>query len=210
MPSDKKNLSRMPIVLQKTLPILLFLFLWHIPSFAQDETNALKRYNLERIQYNKHGMLILGSWAVGNMLWGGLMAGRTSGELQGFHQMNAYWNGVNLLIAGFGYYSAMTEVPSSEFWETIQQQQSIEKILLVNAGLDVAYMATGLYMLERGKRTDNARIRGFGKSVILQGAFLMSFDVIKFLYHNAHAKDLPKIVENLSLGPNGIGFKVML
>ncbi|MCC5938350.1 MAG: hypothetical protein JJU34_13815 [Lunatimonas sp.] len=199
----------MPITLRKVFPILFFLVLCYLPTYAQDEGNALKQYNLERIQYNKQGMLILGSWAVGNMLWGGFMAGRTSGELQGFHQMNAYWNSVNLLIAGFGYYSAMKEVPSAEFWETIQQQQSIEKILLVNAGLDVAYMATGLYMLERGKRKDDARIRGFGKSVILQGAFLMSFDVIKYFYHHAHAQELPKIVENLSVGPNGIGLRVV-
>lgn len=178
--------------------------------FAQHQQVSLEQYNLERIQYNKNGMLILGSWAIGNILWGGIMAGRTSGELQGFHQMNAYWNSVNLLIAGFGYYSVLKEVPDVDFWETLQRQQSIEKILLVNAGLDVAYMVGGLYLLERGRRVDNLRLTGFGKSVIMQGAFLMTFDTVKFLLHNAHGKELPKIMENLSIGPGGFGFRVLL
>ena len=168
----------------------------------------MRDFNEVRIKYNKQGMLILGSWAVGNILWGGVMASRSAGELKGFHQMNAYWNAVNLLIAGFGYYSAMREVPGIDFWETVQSQHSIEKILLVNAGLDVAYMAGGLYLLERGRRTDNPRFSGFGKSVILQGAFLMSFDVIKYLIHHAHGKELPTLLQGISLGPGGLGFRM--
>lgn len=190
--------------------IFIFLLTTSQQVFAQDQRIGLKQYNKARIQYNKNGMLILGSWAIGNIIWGGIMAGRTSGELRGFHQMNAYWNSVNLLIAGLGYYSAMKEVPSGDFWETLQSQQNIEKILLVNAGLDVAYMAGGLYMLERGRRLDNIRLSGFGKSVIMQGAFLMTFDTVKFLIHNAHGKDLPKIMEHVSLGPGGFGFRVLL
>ncbi|MDX5477519.1 MAG: hypothetical protein LPJ98_03600, partial [Cyclobacteriaceae bacterium] len=166
--------------------IFIFLLTASQQVFAQDQRIGLKQYNKARIQYNKNGMLILGSWAIGNIIWGGIMAGRTSGELRGFHQMNAYWNSVNLLIAGLGYYSTMKEVPSGDFWETLQIQQNIEKILLVNAGLDVAYMAGGLYMLERGRRLDNIRLSGFGKSVIMQGAFLMTFDTVKFLIHNSH------------------------
>ncbi|MFC0262124.1 DUF6992 family protein [Fontibacter flavus] len=190
--------------------IFIFLLTTSQQVFAQDQRIGLKQYNKARIQYNKNGMLILGSWAIGNIIWGGIMAGRTSGELRGFNQMNAYWNSVNLLIAGLGYYSAMKEVPSGDFWETLQSQQNIEKILLVNAGLDVAYMAGGLYMLERGRRLDNIRLSGFGKSVIMQGAFLMTFDTVKFLIHNSHGKELPKILENISLGLGGFGFKVML
>lgn len=153
-------------------------------------------------------MLILGSWAVGNTIWGGVMASRTSGDQQGFHQMNAYWNSVNLLIAGFGYYSAVREEPSSDFWKTLQSQHSLEKILLVNAGLDVAYMAGGLYLIERGNRTGDQQITGFGRSVILQGAFLMSFDLIKYWIHRRHANELPKLLQGLNIGEGGIGYKV--
>lgn len=193
-------------------PLFLSIFFLSIctnTAQAQSSKEVLQDFNSTRIQYNKQGMVILGSWAVGNIIWGGAMAGRTTGEVQGFHQMNAYWNAVNLLIAGFGYYSAFKETPSDNFWETLQSQHSIEKILLVNAGLDVAYMAGGLYMLERGRRTDNPRLSGFGQSVILQGAFLMSFDIIKYMIHNRHGKKLPVLLEGLSAGPGGLGFRMV-
>lgn len=186
------------------LAILFFLFAITLVQ-AQDVPTRLTEFNQVRIDYNKSGMIILGSWALGNIALGGIMAGRTSGETKAFHQMNIYWNTVNLAIAGFGYYSAMNEVPSSEFWETMNAQNSIEKILLVNAALDLGYMAGGLYLLERGRRLDKDQFKGFGKSVILQGAFLMSFDAIKYVFHNIHGKELPTIMNHIGITPNGVG-----
>ena len=191
------------IILITTLTVFL-----SFQVVAQSEHQQMLDFNHKRIDYNRSGMLILGSWAIGNMVLGGVMIGRTSGETRAFHQMNIYWNTVNLAIAGFGYYSAMKEVPSTEFWETMRAQQSIEKILLVNAALDVAYMAGGLYLFERGRRLENDQFKGFGKSVILQGAFLMSFDAIKYAFHNFHGKELPEIMNHVGVTANGIGLLV--
>jgi len=173
-------------------------------AHAQNERGATE-FIQTRVDYNKKGMLILGLWAAGNMALGGVMAGKTSGETKGFHQMNIYWNSVNLAIAGFGYYQATKENPNSEFWATMEAQQGIEKILLVNAALDVAYMAGGLFLLERGKRLEKDQFKGFGKSIVLQGAFLMGFDVVMYLFHNQNAQNLPKIFNKLELTQNGIG-----
>ncbi|AFL84866.1 hypothetical protein Belba_2302 [Belliella baltica DSM 15883] len=185
----------------------IVLFLLFAVSFvqAQDTPARLTEFNQVRIDYNKSGMIILGSWALGNIALGGFMAGRTSGETKAFHQMNIYWNTVNLAIAGFGYYAALNEIPSSEFWETMHAQNSIEKILLVNAALDLGYMAGGMYLLERGSRLDKEQFKGFGKSVILQGAFLMSFDAIKYVFHNVHGKELPAIMNHIGVTPSGVG-----
>lgn len=174
---------------------------------AQVDREALRQYNQERIDYNKSGMLILGSWAIGNIATGAVMAGRTSGETKAFHQMNMYWNSVNLLIAGFGYFSAMREVPEDDLWATFSAQNSIEKVLLVNAGLDVAYIAAGLWLNERGMRLDDEEFQGFGKSIMLQGAFLMSFDLIKYFVHNKHSKGLGKIVDQVNLTGNGLSLR---
>mgnify|MGYP006200084509 FL=1 len=187
--------------------LILFFFLMSFPLLAQ-EIPALQDFNQTRLDYNRSGMLILGSWAIGNMVWGGIGANQSTGEVKAFHQMNLYWNAVNLAIAGFGYYQATKEVPGTDFWATMEAQQSIEKILLVNAALDVAYMAGGLYMKERGMRTDNSRLVGFGKSVILQGAFLMAFDAVMYGFHQAHAGELPGLVQNLSLGPTGFSINI--
>ncbi|WP_194777365.1 DUF6992 family protein [Pararhodonellum marinum] len=193
-------------ILHQLLFIFGFALLMTLPQAVQAQNGEeWIPFNQKRLDYNRKGMLILGSWAVGNMILGGALAGKTYGEVKAFHQMNLYWNSVNLLIAGFGYYGATREIPSQDFWETIQAQQSIEKILLVNAALDVAYMAGGFWLQERGKRLDKPQFIGFGKSVVLQGAFLMSFDVILYLFHRNHAVELPKILESIRITENGLG-----
>jgi hypothetical protein len=187
--------------------LFLLLLLGSYPLLAQD-IPALQDFNQTRLDYNKQGMLILGSWAVGNMIWGGIGASQTTGETKAFHQMNLYWNSVNLVIAGFGYWQATKETPGTDFWATIEAQHGIEKVLLLNGALDLAYMAGGLYMKERGLRKDNPRLIGFGKSVILQGAFLLAFDGVMYGFHNVHGKELPSLVQNISLGPTGVNFKM--
>jgi hypothetical protein len=193
------------------LRTLLFLALFFIAfeSLSQ-EIPALESFNQTRLDYNQKGMLILGSWAVGNMIWGGIGASQSMGENKAFHQMNLYWNSVNLIIAGLGYWQATKESPGTDFWQTMDAQNGIEKILLFNAALDLAYMGGGLYLKERGLRKSNERLIGFGKSVILQGAFLLVFDGIMYSFHSAHAKDLPGIVQNLSLSPNGVALRIPL
>lgn len=190
--------------------LLVFSLLFIAIDSLGQELPGLEDFNSKRLDYNQKGMLILGSWAVGNMIWGGLSARQQTGEVKAFHQMNIYWNSVNLLIAGFGYWQATKESPGSDFWHTLEAQQGIEKILLVNAALDVAYMAGGLYMKERGLRKSNERLVGFGKSVILQGAFLMVFDGIMYGFHHAHAGELPNFLEQISLGPNGFSLNIPL
>jgi hypothetical protein len=93
--------------------------------------------------------------------------------------MNAYWNVVNLGIAGFGFWQE-SQVAALNFWEIFAAQQQIEKVLLFNAALDLGYMAIGLLLIERGRRLEKERWIGFGKSILLQGAFLLLFDAILY------------------------------
>jgi hypothetical protein len=55
-------------------------------------------------------------------------------------------------------------------------------------------MAGGSFIKEWGLRKSNERVIGFGKSVILQGAFLMAFDEVMYGFHNVHAGELPAMV----------------
>jgi hypothetical protein len=187
--------------------LFLLLLLGSFPLLAQD-IPVLQDFNQTRLDYNEKGMIILGSWAVGNMVWGGIGASQTTGQTKAFNQMNLYWNSVNLVIAGFGYWQATKETPGTDFWATIEAQHGIEKVLLFNGALDLAYMAGGLYMKERGLRKGNDRLIGFGKSVILQGAFLLAFDGVMYGFHQIHGKELPSLVQNISLGPSGVNFRM--
>ncbi|MEP0712802.1 hypothetical protein [Algoriphagus sp.] len=194
---------RNPITILITVSAALFLVFFPTDIFAQNIAQ-LHEFNQTRLVFNQRGMLILGAWAIGNMIWGGIGASRSLGVKKGFHQMNLYWNTVNLAIAAFGYYQAINDSPDIDFLATIVAQHGIEKILLFNGALDIAYMTGGLFMLERGRRKDDERLLGFGKSVILQGAFLMVFDAILYGFHVSNAKELPELMKNLNLVLTGI------
>lgn len=194
--------------IKSSFKLLLFFIAFFFANELLAQQQELGLFNSTRIDYNRKGMVILGSWAFGNMLWGGVAASQTTGSDKAFHQMNLYWNSVNLVIAGLGYWHASKSPEAMSLWETIEAQQGIEKVLLVNAALDLGYMAGGLYLKERGLRKNNERLQGFGKSVILQGAFLLTFDAIMYGFHHHHAQALPDLVNQLSLGPNGFSLRI--
>jgi hypothetical protein len=164
--------------ISKVLQVSPLFFVFALPVGAQGLAD-LEVINQTRLDYNLKGMLILGTWAMVNLILGALASFRTSGQTQAFLQMNAYWNVVNLGIAGFGFWQA-TQVAALNFWEVLVAQQQIEKVLLFNAALDLGYMAIGLLLIERGRRLEKQRWMGFGKSILLQGAFLLLFDAILY------------------------------
>jgi hypothetical protein len=148
------------------------------------------------VKFRQTGMLVLGSWAVGNIATGLILRGRTDGSTKYFHEMNAIWNSVNLGIAAFGYFSAARMAAPSSAFEMYGMQMGLDKTLLFNAGLDLAYVAGGFWLMERSKNTDKRpeRLKGYGQSVVLQGAFLFVFDIALYALHQKI-----KVPEGLSL-----------
>ena len=51
--------------------------------------------------------------------------------------------------------------------------QALASILRFNTGLDILYILAGLALLTR----KNPRLQGFGLAIIVQGAFLLGFDL---------------------------------
>ena len=158
---------------------ILFLSSLTMPVFELDPV-SLEFFDFTRMAYNRQGMYVLGSWALLNLCVGVVGAFKSKGQIQAFHQMNAYWNLVNLGIAGFGLWQARQGSLVINFWEILNAQQQIEKVLLFNAALDLAYLSFGFFLIERGRRLVKDNWIGFGKSILLQGAFLLLFDVILY------------------------------
>ena len=183
--------------ISKVLQVSPLFFVFALPVGAQGFAD-LEVINQTRLDYNLKGMLILGTWAVVNLILGALASFRTSGQTQAFHQMNAYWNVVNLGIAGFGFWQA-TQVAALNFWEVLVAQQQIEKVLLFNAALDFGYMAVGLLLIERGRRLEKERWMGFGKSILLQGAFLLLFDAILYGFQQQLGIELLELGKGIAL-----------
>lgn len=184
----------------------LILVLFLLFSIASLQAQNLENFNDHRLNLTANGMLVLGTWATANLTINPILQLNTTGSRKYFHQMNAMWGAVNLGIAGLGYYHAIKGDESVlSLSKTITEQQNIEKLLLFNAGLDVAYLSTGFFLRERSKTHQNKpeRLLGFGNSLILQGAWLFAFDLGFYLIQNKHGKGLGTILDGLAFSPTG-------
>lgn len=154
-------------------------------------------------------MWVLSSWAVANIAYGGIAAARGEGSNKYFNRMNIYWNVVNLGIAVPSLIGALRARKSSPTTldQSIEDLHSIEKTLLFNAGLDVAYLTGGFYLLEKAKNTPDkeARFRGFGQSIILQGGFLLLFDAANYLALRQSHRKAAEILKNVQFTGQSVG-----
>ncbi len=187
---------------------ILFLSL----SLSAQKDQALQTYNERMNEISRNGMISLGSWAVVNIGVGTAGYFTTSGDLQYFHGMNALWNLTNLGIAIPGYLgstSSNDDIPS--LYDLTKSQKSTEITYMVNAGIDVGYIMGGLYMNEVAKNVDqyNNILSGFGKSLIVQGSYLLVFDGIMYAIHSNHASaKMPELFEHVSIAPKGMGMSI--
>jgi hypothetical protein len=172
-------------------------------SEAQDYT----AFYTQTLDINRSGMFFLGGWALANMATGAYGSIRYDGEAKYFHQMNAAWNLVNAGIATYALFEiAGTDISSLTQAEIMQKHIRTENIFLINAGLDILYMAGGAWMASTAskypKRYD--LMRGYGKSIILQGAFLFLFDLAKFGIQYNHRKVFQDSAVKLGFTPHGL------
>jgi hypothetical protein len=160
-------------------------------AVAQDMT-VFDTYNRERNAITRTNMLVLGGWGVGNIAGGvaGMLTTPWGSAANYFHQMNAYWNVVNVAIAVPGFLGARKRMGRSyDIPATFKEQRKMETSYLINMGLDVAYIGTGLWMQEFGNgrpQKQAALLKGMGNSIMMQGGFLLLFDIASFAIHRTH------------------------
>ncbi|MCY7356936.1 MAG: hypothetical protein LH609_05605 [Rudanella sp.] len=155
---------------------------------TKTDNPALRDFSRQRIQHQRTLGLTLGSYALANIAVGALAASRDRTrpdrtEAHYFHRMNVYWNVVNLAIAGAGLIGSRKANPDNEtLSQAVERHEGMKRILLFNTGLDVAYVAGGAYLIERGRNhpDDRNRLTGFGKSIVVQGGFLFVFDLVNY------------------------------
>ena len=187
------------------------LLLTNLTSMAQTQED-LNTFNKERLNIQKKGMAVLGTWALGNIAVGIIGAQTTDGSVSELHKMNAIWNGINLALAVPGYIGARRGKFELPFRKTYKEQTGVEKTFLFNAGLDVAYIVGGLYSVEKSKNQTSQSKHdtqlGYGNSIMFQGAFLFLFDVNMYRIHVGHGnKKLAGYLDKIVVGHNGVGFR---
>jgi hypothetical protein len=154
------------------------------------------------------GMMVLGSWAILNIATGAYGMSTQTGSSKYFYQMNLFWNTVNLGIAGYSLISGyLTDISLLSHEQMVEKHMFTEKLLLINAGLDVLYMATGGFLISKSKSNTKRPelLKGYGQSLILQGGFLLVFDtLLYFILHDQSSRFL----ENLHVAFTPQSFQV--
>jgi hypothetical protein len=165
-------------------------------------TTALDLLNARRELLAQQGMGVLGAWALLNLLLSGWLVMRTPARLPRhyFHQMNIGWGAVNAVLATWGIVQARPlSAAGFTLAQSLQAQFDFEKLLLVNVGLDVAYLVVGAWLRARAAAATEPeqrpeRLLGFGQSVAVQGAFLLAFDAGLYLLYHRFAAELLALV----------------
>ncbi len=179
-------------------------------AFSQSQPD-LNAYNRQKNKITKNGMKVLAGWSAANVIYSAIATGQTTGTSRYFHQMNVMWGGINLGIAALGYMGAKNKDGMS-LMESLRKHAGVEKTYLFNAGLDLGYIASGFYLKERAKSTTKNRqkLKGYGESVILQGAALLLLDGVMFTLHNKHGKKLYKMIDMVQIGATGNGMSMIV
>ncbi|MCP9235764.1 hypothetical protein [Lewinella sp. JB7] len=174
------------------------------PAQGMDGVSDL---NLARIDHQRNAMCVLDGWAVVNIGLGLALRSTTTGESRRFHEMNALWNTVNLGIAGLGYLAATRDPVATDLYTSLQKHHGFQKILLLNAGLDVGYLMGGLYLRGRSGRVgaDGERLRGYGNSIMVQGGFLLLFDLANYFIARGRDEDFRLLLGAVG---EGVGLRV--
>ena len=180
---------------------LVFLF-FACSSYSFGQENVYAEFYEKSMVNNNTGMYVLGGWAVANMVIGGAGWYKNTGSSRYFNQMNVFWNTVNLSIAGFALYKNFTTGAENLTPELLMQNHlKTENLYLINAGLDVLYIGTGFFLNSRARKSINNYdlLKGYGNAVILQGSFLLIFDLVMWAVQQQHRLNF---LTDLSLSMN--------
>ncbi|ASB49241.1 DUF6992 family protein [Alkalitalea saponilacus] len=172
-------------------------------SLTLDAQNPYYEFFEESQNITNIGMYVLGSWAFANITLGVNGWMHSSGDQKYFHQMNAMWNGVNLAIATWSIAGSYArDIAGMDAQDMLSHVTGLENLLLINAGLDLVYIAGGFVLRHQSKKSEKRAdmLKGYGNSVILQGGFLLVFDLILYGVINSHKLNFLNNLE-LSVGP---------
>lgn len=176
------------------------------PSENFRAPDEVTEFTQRRLTLTKRSMTLLGGWAVANMVAGGIgWALTTTPRAQAFWQGMLIWNTVNLGLAVVALVMAFNDDPAAlDLKASMAQGDTYEKLFLFNGGLDVAYLVTAGLLLEHGARTGEGQWTGYGHALLIQGGFLLVFDLALFFLHRNidHA-----MWDKLSVTPGGLGLQ---
>ena len=164
-----------------------YAFIFAIFCLSSLYAQNIVEINKDRQKLSREGMTFLTSWAATNI------AGGTTAyflakdpEWKYFHEMNVYWNTVNLGLGISGLLMERKSKADLNMDQSLKAQKRVERIFLVNSGLDLIYIGSGLAMRQLQNAKNPERMKGYGNALILQGSFLLLFDGVEYFLHRSN------------------------
>ena len=122
------------------------------------------------------------TWSALSLLVGALLQMPANPFWRAFGQQAMGWGAIDGAIALFGRRGLNKKLVREYAVEKqAQDVRMLRRVLWVNAGLDVLYVEGGLNLMRTRGRSD-ARMRGHGAGVVVQGAFLLLFDLVHAVF----------------------------
>ncbi len=197
----------------RTLPLTLFFILFATVLFAQPDSLSLLHLNLERLEVTRIHAYILGGWALANIIIGGYLTYHfEDGEPESFHHMNAAWNMINLGVAwAMLHFANHTNPTGFDLASSVNYHYRAQKLMMLNTGLDVAYTIGGLLLYEHSKNNKKFDfvLRGFGKSLMFQGGFLLLLDATFYTIYSSSNIEWKDLIRHATSAPDGVGMIIL-
>lgn len=117
------------------------------------------------------------AWGVGSIVTGAGLATSRRQDLRQIGLQAIVWGAIDAALALNGRRGARNSRqlnPSSEQRSSCQEAARFQRIVAINAGLDVLYIAGGLRLAQTARR--NTGRYGIGLGIVVQGAFLLIYD----------------------------------
>ena len=195
----------------KRLPAFILLLFISATIEAQISfTDTVKEYNKQRIIINLKGSEALGIWGIANIVVGGVGAPiAKDDEWKYFHGTNAAFGALNTGVAAYMLLRCKKQSrEKASGSKAYKDYRSDRKALLVNMGLDAAYMGAGALLVQNANTIGGnpAMYRGIGRSLVVQGVFLMAFDNIMFSAQQKYHSRWAQLLDEMRFTGTGLGF----
>lgn len=137
----------------------------------------------DRMDQRRTTEWVLFGWGSANIAGGSILL--LTGH-QNFGGMSLAWGAINMAIVTPSLFiSPRPEAGQKPFSETVREELRYQRIVAINSSLNVSYILAGAGMMHYG---ESSRIREFGSAVIIQGAFLLLYDLV-LLRHSSRYLD---------------------
>ena len=118
------------------------------------------------------------AWSALSIVAGALLQLAGAPFWRAFGQQALGWGAIDAIIALVGRRGLNGKLARGySMEEQSKDTRMLRRVLWVNTGLDVLYIAGGLKLMRTRGRTDD-RSKGHGAGIVVQGAFLFIFDLI--------------------------------